>query len=991
MQRRWTALTFAGVLIACSEHSDHRARDVRLSGSARAVRSAAALLAAGDSTYSRGKYDSARAQFRHAIDRATVTHDTLTLARGLTSSGLAAWHLVDFRAARVDDERAVQVEEQARLSHELPRSYNALGLIAYSEGRFGDAIDAYARAAAGARSDGDSATLAKALGNAGLVYSDIGEFDKARSGFEAQRRFAHDDSLVGLEANALGNLGMVSIRSGDPRSAMPLLSRALRLHRSVGSAIGEENVLGQIGTAYDAMGDPQLALSYLDSALTIAEHEGLKQQESDDLQLIADVYDESGEHAQALAYLARAAALGEAMGERKIQGDIAREQARALFALGNTGDARTRAAAALGFHTEAGATFEQIDDELLLAELEQLAGVPGAANDALRNARLLADTLGTPVARAELAIGEARIAELQRDPERVLRIVHAARSALQASTTGREWEANAFAARAYAALDRLPDAVATGRAAMREVERVRSSFASGALRTSFTDERARVYADLAIALLREGRSDEAFSVADAARGRALIEHIAAAGTPTTKGTGADLASAEQLLRRIDRLLEQLRALDSLPGRRHSPDVSATEHFLSGELADAHQQYEALIGRTNVVDRRSAALAGSALPSVTRVREALHPDEAIIEYFVTDNQLVTFVVSPAGVRSFVTPISDDEVLSRVRLVRSLIADPDVQPEEVAPVLRGLFGLLIEPAQSRSWLEGVRRVFIVPHASLAYLPFAALVDPHSGRYLVQQIELVMLPSAGALPTLRERLVPAIPAARAALPAGRTVPAAPPALLFAPFPTKLPGTQAEIVALQHTIAGAIASTGPRATERSVRAALSTTSIVHVATHATLNTRSPMFSRLELAVPAPDSLAPGDDGRLEVHELLDLPIRSPLVFLSGCETGNGAAWSTSYMRGEDYTTLAAAFLFAGAGNVVSTLWRIEDRGAAVFAAAFYRALASRSPADALAVAQRALIVDPAHRSPFYWAAYMISGDGGATPPQIRWGPSVQ
>ena len=203
-------------------------------------------------------------------------------------------------------------------------------------------------------------------------------------------------------------------------------------------------------------------------------------------------------------------------------------------------------------------------------------------------------------------------------------------------------------------------------------------------------------------------------------------------------------------------------------------------------------------------------------------------------------------------------------------------------------------------------------------------------------------------------------------------------------------MPGTEAEIVALRREIAGAIASTGAQATERAVRAALSTTSIVHVATHGTLNTISPMFSRLELT-PSADSLAPDDDGRLEVHELLDIPIRSPLVFLSGCETGAGAAWSTSYRRGEDYTTLAAAFLFAGAGNVVSTLWRIDDQGASVFAAAFYRALASRRPADALATAQREMIADPAYRSPFYWAAYMISGDGGSAPPQMRWEPSVQ
>ena len=74
-------------------------------------------------------------------------------------------------------------------------------------------------------------------------------------------------------------------------------------------------------------------------------------------------------------------------------------------------------------------------------------------------------------------------------------------------------------------------------------------------------------------------------------------------------------------------------------------------------------------------------------------------------------------------------------------------------------------------------------------------------------------------------------------------------------------------------------------------------------------MNSRNSLFSRIELT---PGSGEPGDDGRLEVHELLRLRIRSPLVFLSGCETGVGAAWSNQFARGEDYATLAQAFLYA-------------------------------------------------------------------------------
>ena len=60
-----------------------------------------------------------------------------------------------------------------------------------------------------------------------------------------------------------------------------------------------------------------------------------------------------------------------------------------------------------------------------------------------------------------------------------------------------------------------------------------------------------------------------------------------------------------------------------------------------------------------------------------------------------------------------------------------------------------------------------------------------------------------------------------------------------------------------------------------------------VHVATHAVINARNPMFSRIELA--RPRNAESANDGRLEVHEVLGLPVQSPLVFLSGVRDRGG------------------------------------------------------------------------------------------------------
>jgi len=102
--------------------------------------------------------------------------------------------------------------------------------------------------------------------------------------------------------------------------------------------------------------------------------------------------------------------------------------------------------------------------------------------------------------------------------------------------------------------------------------------------------------------------------------------------------------------------------------------------------------------------------------------------------------------------------------------------------------------------------------------------------------------------------------------------------------------------------------------------------------------------------------------------------------------------AGSTQWSRGEDYATLAQAFLYAGTRDVIATLWQIEDDGAANFAGRFYGQLRSSSSADALARTQREMIRDTRFTAPYYWASYVISGEGLSTADlQTRQASSVQ
>jgi hypothetical protein len=82
----------------------------------------------------------------------------------------------------------------------------------------------------------------------------------------------------------------------------------------------------------------------------------------------------------------------------------------------------------------------------------------------------------------------------------------------------------------------------------------------------------------------------------------------------------------------------------------------------------------------------------------------------------------------------------------------------------------------------------------------------------------------------------------------------------------------------------------------------------------------------------------------------------------------------------------LASAFLAAGSSAVVASLWPVEDRATERLMRRFYDGLARDLTADrALAEAQLALTRDPSTAAPFYWAGFVLVGDGRATLPLAR------
>lgn len=915
----------------------------------------------GIELYFQAEYDSARSALRSAFEQARERADEAVAARALTWLGLAAWRQGRFDEATTLGREALRIKLNAGLNDQLYRSYNALGLVAWHQSRLSEAAEMFGRALEAARAVGDEPGVAGAAGNLGLVYTDLGEFDAAREGFTTLRDAGRALGSPVHEANGLTNLGMLYVLMGDPASAIPLLDKARELYRAEAPA-NEIVPVRQLGEAYALLGELSRAHAMYDTALAMARVQGDRQEEAANLEFLAELYQGAGDWSRALDLYGRARQINADLGMQLETGAVLYGQAQVHHRRGDLERAEADAREARRIHREIGAPLEELQDVVLLAELAHLDGREADVARRLREARELATSIDAGIARITAALGEARIADAAEEPEVALAALSRVDADLTRGDYASTWEANALRARAYFRIGQLDSAADAGRIAVATVQRVRGSLASDVLRTSFTAARIRTHADLVNVLLRQGRIGEAFEVADAARGRTLEERLTSARQDdlALDPSASDVARGELLLRRIDQLVASVNDVElaEVSGIVGSDEVLDRVE----RLVRARNEYEALLVNVAEARSRSAALLAVAPTRLGDVQLALRPGEALLDYLVTPDRLIAFVVTQDVVQLAETPVAADDLRAKVRLAREFLSEPDVDNGLAGEILEALYDVVIEPAARAAAIYEAHTLLLVSHDVLNYLPFAALRDRSTGRYLAEDFTLIDVPSAAALAVLRDRQ-------------DRLSPRPTAGYAVAPFPDRLPATRGEAEAVSRAVPATVLLLGAGGTESRLRRALATEGIVHVASHAVLNPANPMFSRVELQPGTKERRE--DDGWLEVHELLGLRIRAPFIFLSGCETGLGSAWSTDFESGEDYATLARAFLYAGGRNVVATLWRLEDESAAAFADLFYGELASRAPAEAIARAQRQMLARPGYASPYYWAGYRLTGSG--------------
>ncbi|MGH7469744.1 MAG: CHAT domain-containing protein [Longimicrobiales bacterium] len=920
---------------------------------------AAALGSLGAGFYSAGVLDSATVYLTRSRNLATRIGDHRTAGNAVGNLANVSKDRGDLTQAAEHYARAATIRALSGDTRGSAADQNNLGLIGLQLGDLVQAKRSFERALALNRSGSHMLPAAKNLTNLADIASIMGDYARAAALYREALDINRSAGDRAETAFVLHSLGSLEIRRGEYQKAGPFLSEAQRIHEQSGAQLEAVAVRRELALLRAATGELDVALVTLRAADSAAVAASASSALLADLALTrADLSVQLGLFADAENAYARAETLFRKAGEDA--GKTQAQEGRALlYHLRDDHDRalRTLALAARG-QALAGDRRAAALTQILVGHVQRAKGDTAAARQTIMGARSslqqLADAVGE--ATAYHALGELAY---QRNAPLAAEASYRAGLARLGGRPAADlrWRLHAGLGQALRSRGALSTAAQELRSAIVAVESIASSLRLEDRRTAYLADKSEIYSGLALIEQERGRLNEAFSASEQLRSRQMRDLLARG---RFDGSQVSTAREQDLRRSISELMRVVGAAEQGEQVVRDPALTGLRAGTAREALNSSQkEYANLLLDLRETNPNYARVVTGEIVSWTVVAARLQRDEALLEFLVTDSSASVFIVTHDTIHVLDLDMDRRTLSDLIDFSRRTMERKDAVSTRALwrTPARRLYDHLIRPIDNAGYLEGIRRLIIVPHGELHFLSFGALLSAGPPeRFLVERFQLSYSPSATVW----------VQAGRRNKPRGATG-----VLALAPRVASLPASSDELSAIRK-IYGRKSTVlmGAAASERALRARAPQSSIIHLATYGVVNKHNPLFSFVELA-PEGD-----DDGRLEVHEVTGLDLSGRLVVLSACQTALGSGALADVPPGDDWVGLVQGFFQAGATRILASLWAVEDRATAQLMEQFYRRLRSGDSEEAaLAVAQRAALRNPKTAHPFYWAGFVLNG----------------
>jgi CHAT domain-containing protein len=732
------------------------------------------------------------------------------------------------------------------------------------------------------------------------------------------------------------------------KSAEELYGQAVEQAEASGLQVTSAEIEGNIGNLALLQGRYDRALDYLERSRRRYASLGMPHQSATAEQEIADAYLELNLLPEAIAIYERVVPTFAELGMRAEQARALAYHGRALVLLGKVNEAGAVLTNARILYAAEGNEVGESMVALTQAQLDYHQGNYAAASVTAAEAepRLALSGSWRKLLMVRWLRGEA---------ERALGHSSEAKIILeQTLNEAKENEQPQVAERCYTSLGLVASTMGDPQSAEQAfknsvtlTEELRAPLPGEEFRTAFFSNKLVPYNELVRVCLADGinRVGEAFSYVERARSRALVDELG--GNLSLQTEPGDSFEAD-LLKQLADLRQELNFLyNQINNSGRQVQLGKAELDIARQALREREQRTLELMRQ--LQHRSKKIINQVeLLDLDQLQRDLGADTALVEYTTIDDELLAFVVTEKDIEVVRNLGSEATVAAELGQLRFQIDTlrhgseavrrhlPDLT-RRARRHLESLNNLLLRPIETRI---GQRRLVIVPHRTLHYLPFQALYDGSS--YLLERREISFAPSALVLQQCLRRDKPKLSKA----------------LLLGVADEQTPRVHDEIEALTPLFPETIALLNRDATVEALRAHAPTADVVHLACHGQFRPDNPLFSSLRLG-----------DGWLTVRDAYDLKLHCALVTLSACETGVSAV-----APGDELIGLARGFFAAGSPSLLISLWTVDDDATAELMTEFYKNFRDTgSAAAALRHAQLSVMETKPH--PFFWSPFVLVG----------------
>ncbi|UJB73020.1 tetratricopeptide repeat protein (plasmid) [Acaryochloris sp. 'Moss Beach'] len=863
----------------------------------------------------------------------------------LLSQGVEYFNKGQFREAKAAWEEALNLYRQIGDQKGVANSLNNLGIVYRSLGEYAQAIDYYQQSLVITRKIGDQQGVANSLNNLGLAYDSLGEYAQAIDYYQQSlviKRKIGDQKGV---AGSLGNLGNAYSSLGEYAQAIDYHQQSLVIMRKIGDQNGVANSLMGLGNAYYFLGEVAQAIDYYQQSLVIMRKIGDQKGVAYSLNNLGIAYDSLGEFAQAINYHQQSLVIEQKIGDQ--QG-----VANSLGNLGNAYRSLGEVAQAIDYHQQSLVIMRKIGDQRGVAgslhnlgsayrSLGEYAQAIDYYQQSLVIMRKIGDQRGVAgslhnLGSAYRSLGEyAQAIDYYQQSLVIMRKI-GDQNGMAKSLWGLGL-AHLNQAQYDLSQTHLKDSIVVWEKLHKDL--------TVPQQISFFETQANSYSALQTVLVAQSQPLQALVVAEQGRTRALNQQLSGANAPF------DLEQIKQVAR----------------------EQNAT--IVEYTLVRNNLLYAWVIHPDGTIDHQP--IGGKKLGQSLGNLEA---------------QTRQWLENIRGVKDPNQDQAIPQTLAKANLEDD--SSPSASKDKTDyTYLRQLHTLLIEPIEEYLPKDPNERVIIIPHRSLFFVPFPALLENkgEKPKYLVDKHIISTAPSIQALKHLQdqENLKPQRPQRPQQ-----------PLIIGNPTPPSegfddLKGAQSEA-----QLIGKLLKTKPvlgdQATESLVRERLLTADLIHIAAHGEFkpNEQLKLLKKLtpeekaeieaQAAKDKEKKLPPGGgsivlakdpqhDGYLQTLEVTEMTkenrFQAEMVVLSACKTGLGK------VTGDGIVGLSRSLLAAGVPTVVVSLWSVSDHSTTMLMNEFYTNVYDKGWDKAKSLTMAMRTTKKKHTDPGKWAAFTLIG----------------